>query len=435
MSLAEADGITTVGSTAMAQLADAPSPWAVCDAFDPPTWVWHTPEGDTRIAAGQAKRVVAEGETRFGAIADSLDALTGELATDPMGPRAFLGARFFADTPPPATPWTGYPSAIAAVPSLQLAWSEDETAVSVVEPTTGEAPTRRLAEVVDRLSALDPTGRTVPSITERHVEPSPADYRSMVTRALERLASPPLEKVVLAATLRLELEGVPPLGAMLESLATRHPDCWVFAYAPSDTSVFVGATPERLASVEGDRLETVALAGSIGRGATDVADDRLADRMLKRECGRHEHASVVGDIVRRLGPLTDAIRVGTRSVRRLADVQHIETPIEARLRDGVGLLDVTGQLHPTPAVGGRPRASALAAIREFEPMDRGWYAGPFGVVDPTGDGTLAVAIRSARIDRTTATLYAGNGIVAASDPADEWDELAMKFQPIREVFS
>ncbi|MFW6153083.1 MAG: isochorismate synthase, partial [Halobacteriota archaeon] len=408
MSMAEVDRIETAGSSAMTRLADTPSPWTVCDALDPPLWVWRTPKGDTRIGAGQARRIVAEGETRFGAIADSLGTLTSGLERDTAGPRAFVGACFFAD-PTPGTPWTGYPAAIAAVPNLQLVWSGPETTVSVLDATTSGPPTRRLAEVVDRLASIEPPERMIPAVTDRRFEPSRGGYQAMVAAAIERLGRPPLEKVVLGGTLRLELDASPPLGAVLASLARRHPDCWIFAYAPSDTSVFVGATPERLVSVAGDHLETVALAGSIGRGETAVADDRLAERLLDRERGRHEHASVVGDIVRRLGPLTEAVRVGGRSVRRLADVQHIETPIEARLRDGVGLLDVAGRLHPTPAVGGRPRASALAAIRELEPIDRGWYAGPIGVIDPAGDGTLAVAIRSARIDRTMATLYAGNG--------------------------
>lgn len=435
MSNAEMDAITTAGSTAYAQLRDAPSVRAVCDHLSPPLWVWSEPEGSVRVGAGSAKRVVAEGETRFGAIGDSLGTLTGGLADVPGGPGAFVGARFFPTTLDESADWSGYPAAIASVPSFQVNWERDGSAtVSVFSTDDGEGPRRQLASLLDRLAPLDPPTRSLPTIRDQRYKPEPSQWRRDVEAAVERLQRPPLEKVVIAGTSVIELETAPSLGSLVEALIERHPECWVYAFAPTPSTVFIGASPERLATVSGDRLETVALAGSIKRGTSPETDAQLGIELLERERGRHEQANVVGDIVRRLGPVTDVIRVNRRRIRRLTDVQHIETPIEAGLRQGTGLLEVTGRLHPTPAVGGRPRASALAAITEIESIDRGWYAGPIGFVEPDGTGTLAVGIRSARIDGTTATLFAGNGIVAESDPMDEWHELTLKFRAIAEVF-
>ncbi len=435
MSNAEIDAIATVGSTAYVERAEAPSVRAACDILSPPLWVWSDPEGQTRVGAGSAKRIVAEGETRFGAIGDSIGTLTAGLGDVPGGPGAFIGARFFPTTRGEAIGWSDFPSAIATVPSLQLTWNDDITATISVYSTIGsQDASHRLADLLDRFERRDPPRQSLPAVVNQRYEPSPADWRAGIETALERLHRPPLEKVVLAGTSVLDLDAPPSIGSLVEALIERHPDCWVYAYAPNRSTIFIGATPERLATMSGDRLETVALAGSIKRGETLTGDDQLADVLLDRERGRHEQANVVGDIVKRLGPITEVIRVDSRRIRRLTDVQHIESPISARLRQGTGLLEVTSRLHPTPAVGGRPRASALATIAEIEMIERGWYAAPIGFVEPDGTGTLAVGIRSARIDGSTATLFAGNGIVPESDPSDEWDELVLKFRAIGGVF-
>ena len=92
------------------------------------------------------------------------------------------------------------------------------------------------------------------------------------------------------------------------------------------------------------------------------------------------------------------------------------------------MLELVEALHPTPAVGGSPRPDALAAIAELEPFDRGCYAGPVGWADAEGDGEWAIALRCAVLDRERATLFAGAGIVASSEPDAEVDETARKFR-------
>jgi len=124
------------------------------------------------------------------------------------------------------------------------------------------------------------------------------------------------------------------------------------------------------------------------------------------------------------------VNTDTRRVRKLANVQHLQTPIHATISEPRHVLEFVEALHPTPAVGGLPPEEALQTIRETEGFDRGWYAAPVGWIDGDGNGTFAVAIRSAIAREQTATLFAGAGIVADSDPDEEYDELQLKYQPI-----
>ena len=89
------------------------------------------------------------------------------------------------------------------------------------------------------------------------------------------------------------------------------------------------------------------------------------------------------------------------------------------------------QLHPTPAVGGLPRDSALEWLGDNEHLDRGWYAGPVGWLNEAGDGEFVVAIRSVLMEPNTASAFAGCGLVSGSDPADEWEESRVKLQTVR----
>ncbi len=421
-----ASASVTLGDCTIAELVDE-----ACA----PLWIWRTPTGETTIGTGEAAKIVAEGTTRFGAIQAGLESLTKRFSAGTGQPRAFMASSFFEHPPQATTPWASYPAAIATVPSVQLhVAATGETTLTVVDIDGETDLTARVATERDRFEAAPQSADTLPAVVDHQHYPAPARWQATVDNLRDALANPPNEKVVLAGEKRLQLTDTPTRGAVVNALIDRHPDCWIFMHAPTAETMFVGATPERLVSVRDGRLSTVALAGTIARGETTAADEALRQQLIEREHTRHEQASVVGDIVSRLGGLTNSINVGQRRIRTLTDVQHIETPIEATLRDGVGLLDVTDRLHPTPAVGGRPRASALALIREHETIERGWYAAPIGMLDATGEGTLAVAIRSARIDGDHASLFAGNGIVTSSDPTEEWEELLLKFQAISEIF-
>jgi salicylate biosynthesis isochorismate synthase len=114
------------------------------------------------------------------------------------------------------------------------------------------------------------------------------------------------------------------------------------------------------------------------------------------------------------------------------DVQHLRTAIQGRLSDDTSIFDLVDRLHPTPAVGGLPRESALAWLDDNERLDRGWYAGPIGWIGGDGNGEFVVAIRSVLMAEGHASAFAGCGLVASSNPADEWEESQVKLQTVRQ---
>ena len=152
--------------------------------------------------------------------------------------------------------------------------------------------------------------------------------------------------------------------------------------------------------------------------------------MRTSDKNREEHAAVLDAVAQILGDACDRLVFDPEPVLLpTANVWHLATGFEGVLREPAPtVLDLVAELHPTPAVGGSPRDAALNVIRELEPFDRGCYAGPVGWMDARGDGEWAVALRCAELRGDHATLYAGAGIVADSDPEAELDETERKFR-------
>ena len=257
------------------------------------------------------------------------------------------------------------------------------------------------------------------------------EYRAAVARAVAMIAEGRFEKIVLARCKELAAPGALHPLRLLNGLRQRFPDCYAFSVANGRGQSFIGASPERLLRVEAGRLLTEALAGSAARGGSASEDAALASALLNDEKELREHRHVVASIERRLAPLGLRLDHPARpGLKRLANVQHLHTPVNAVLPAGVRLLDVLARLHPTPAVGGTPRTVACAHIRELEGFPRGLYAGPVGWIDHRGGGEFLVAIRSALIDGASARAYAGGGIVAGSDPEREFAETELKFKAL-----
>ena len=175
----------------------------------------------------------------------------------------------------------------------------------------------------------------------------------------------------------------------------------------------------------------MALAGSVQRGTTAAEDTELAAALLASTKDRHEHALVVDALRNLLQPLSSELTIAAEpALLTLSNIQHLYSPVSARLSEQGGILPLLEALHPTPAMGGTPRRLGLNFIQANEPTLRGWYAAPVGWIDSAMDGAFAVAIRSAIVQRERAWAYAGAGIVPDSIPQKEWQETAWKFQPI-----
>jgi menaquinone-specific isochorismate synthase len=253
---------------------------------------------------------------------------------------------------------------------------------------------------------------------------------------LETIAAGELNKIVLARAKDLAADQTLHPLRMLNGLRQKFPDCYSFSFAQGRGPSFIGASPERLVRVSQGTLETEALAGSIRRGATASEDAALAGALLRSEKDRREHRAVLDDIIARLAPLGIVPEFSEQpQVRRLANVQHLDTPVRAVMPAGVHLLDVLAAMHPTPAVGGNPRGAALARIRELEGFPRGLYAGALGWLNTRGGGEFFVGIRSALVEGRTARVFAGAGIVEGSTPEKEFAETELKFKAMLDAFA
>lgn len=368
-------------------------------------------------------------------------ALNPEAPLD-AGPRWMGGFSFLPLTSEDRL-WQAFPDAYFLLPRVQLARVAGQVWLTInhlVNPAPDPTALLNFFEIaIKEVFSLQfqaaSNSATPPSSPVRlSVTLSIQDWEQMVQDALQRIHQGEFRKVVLARTLRAEFPQPAPVIDILENLSERYPDCYRFLVEPQADQVFLGASPELLASVQAPVFDTTALAGTIRRGLTPQEDEQLGRYLLMNAKDGQEHAIVVQAIQENLAPLAEALEVAPQpTLRKLGNLMHLETPIHGRLRRGWGVLDVVAALHPTPALGGWPRQTAQDFLSRAEPFERGWYAAPVGWMDPWGNGVFAVAIRTGLFSNATATLFAGAGIVADSDPMNEWNETALKFKPLVEA--
>ncbi|MFB6104387.1 MAG: isochorismate synthase MenF [Halobacteriaceae archaeon] len=399
---------------------------------------WTSPDGVTLVGAGAAAELTADGQHRFDSIRADGEAVLTSIDFDgpPIARPRFVGGFSFTDTHTPTAPWTGFPAAAFVLPHTQVVSDGTTTWVTVTHAGDGIDPDDLITDLDALTAALEeePAMRPLadpPGVVGTDSTPDRSTWREDVTTVLEHIRGGDLEKVVLARVLRAELGGAFDGPSLVERLRHRYPDCYRFLLDLTGDAAFVGAPPERLVRVRDRDVTTEALAGSAERGATPEADAEAAARLRDSQKLQAEQGLVVDAIVEQLSRF-GTVTTGDQGIRRLSNIQHLQTPITASLDADHHVLDIVEALHPTPAVGGVPPATALATIQETETFDRGWYAAPVGWFDGNGDGEFTVAIRSAVGADNSATLYAGNGIVADSDPDEEWAELQPKYRPILE---
>ncbi|KZL49219.1 isochorismate synthase MenF [Nodularia spumigena CS-586/05] len=256
------------------------------------------------------------------------------------------------------------------------------------------------------------------------------DFKRAVGSAVEKIRSSHLSKIVLANALDVKSNHNFNLFKSLNNLRQIHPNCYIFSTSNGKGQNFIGASPERLISIQNQELISDALAGSAPRGKTPAEDAANANRLLNSIKERHEHSLVIDFITQRLTQLGLLPQVLAPRLRQLSNIQHLWTPITATVPANVHPLKIVSQLHPTPAVAGATRDFACAEIRRYESFERGLYAAPLGWVDARGNCEFIVGIRSALIDGDRARLYAGAGIVAGSDPEKEFAEVQLKLQAL-----
>lgn len=429
---------------------DALDPLAVLESIfepDEPHFYAERPDLETAIAGAEvALEFATRGPGRFAAVQRWMDEVlehtlaVGDVNAPLGGPHFFAGFTFGDEI----EPGESFPAARVFVPRWQVARAGAVTTAVANLAVTADADPAILAERVWRAhakfrrfkygEAVADGGAFSPEPRSAYKTDETGDYRAAVARALGRIAAGEFSKIVLARARDLAADRpLHPL-RLLNGLRQRFPGCYAFSLANGHGQSFIGASPERLVRVSKGVLETEALAGSIRRGAGASEDAALGAALLHSEKDLREHRLVVEAVTGRLAQLGLAPEFpALPGVRRLANVQHLVTPVRAALPPGVRLLDALAALHPTPAVGGTPQAAAVARIRELEGFPRGLYAGALGWLNARGGGEFFVGLRSALIDGRGARLYAGAGIVAGSSLENEFAETELKFNAMQDA--
>ena len=257
-------------------------------------------------------------------------------------------------------------------------------------------------------------------------------WQSKVRLAVGEIQRQVFKKVVLARSVQ-QVHDQPINTAALIRTLRGGSQAHLFAFRRG-SSCFVGATPERLVCVLNGSLHTHALAGTTRRDEDPATDRHLGEALLNSGKERHEHALVVEAIRNALTPLVSELVITQEStLHYLPKVQHLSTPICARVKEGVSLLSIVEAMHPTPAVAGHTREAALDYIREHEQLDRGWYAAPLGWIDAQDSGDFVVGLRSTLVSGVNCYLFAGCGIVSDSDPDQEYQETCLKLSGLQEA--
>jgi salicylate biosynthesis isochorismate synthase/menaquinone-specific isochorismate synthase len=389
---------------------------------------------------GCATALDERGPRRFTRVARRWRELVADAVCDEDGAVA-VGGFAFAPEGGSVPHWAGFEPASLRVPEVALARRGERVTLTLAAVA---APDDDADELVARLEARaealaiaplplldpDPVGRfRVASAMP------PEHYESAVARAVERIRAGELDKIVLAREVQVHAPRVYDVAAVIGVLREAFPSCFTFCAGRGD-SAFLAATPELLVRREGMRAGTLALAGSTRRSADPAVDDHLGEQLMRSDKDREEQAIVTRRIVRALRPLSVWVTAADEPVlARMANIQHLATPIRAQLASPVSAVELAGLLHPTPAVGGEPFAAAEPLIPALEGLDRGWYAGPVGWTDTNEDGEFCVALRCALLTGAVARCYAGVGVVRDSEPAAELAETEVKLQALLPVLA
>jgi anthranilate synthase component I len=265
------------------------------------------------------------------------------------------------------------------------------------------------------------------------------EYVRAVEVAKDAIAAGEAIQVVLARRQSFNLPTDPGTGRPLDgiglyrSLRRVNPSPYLFFVRVPAFEV-VGASPELLVQLDGDRLTTHPIAGTRPRGATPAEDQILAEQLQRDPKERAEHVMLV-DLGR--NDLGRVARPGTVTVSKYMDVEryshvlHLVSHVEARLRPDLDALDALRAVFPAGTLSGAPKVRAMQLIAAAEGERRGLYGGAVGYLGYDGNLDTAITIRSAVLREGRAHVHTGAGIVAGSVPEKEFEETEHKAAALR----
>lgn len=401
-------------------------------------WSDSAAAGERWLALGEIDSIVAPAGAGFAAALDVLARsrerlrALASLSPDPAALRYVGGLAF--DPRQGANPdWPGGEAARFVLPRVLVRQAGGRAEVTVLG--TPEPEARRLVERIRQAAGRGCAAASPIRVAETVPPESRGRWTGAVETVLRAIESGAVRKVVLSRDLLLDAGRPIEAWELLRLVHERDPHGLRFCLRFDAQSTFLGASPERLVAQLGSTIACDCLAGTIARGATAQAEARNAALLLASEKDGREHRIVLEEILAAIAPHVREVQSpASPRIMSLAEVLHLWSPIRAQLRPGVGLGELIGELHPTPAVGGSPRLRAMDLIHALEQRSRGWYAGLVGWIGHDA-ADFAVAIRSGVVRGSRMTAFGGAGIVRGSDPQAEWDETARKAASFIHLFA
>ena len=299
-----------------------------------------------------------------------------------------------------------------------------------------EQAQRRLDELEELVKKPVPTGDSFSiapeSMTSNIDQP---EFERMVNKAKDYVYEGDIFQVVLSQRFETDFEG--DRFMLYRALRMVNPSPYLF-FLDFEDFALVGSSPEVLVRVQDDTAQLLPIAGTRPRGETEE-DDRALEEDLKNDPKEiAEHVMLVdlgrNDLSRVCQPGTVA-PVREQEIERYSHVMHIVSDVKGQLAEGQTSVDALMQCFPAGTVSGAPKIRAMEIIDELEPAKRGPYAGAVGYFDFSGNMDTCIAIRTMVVTASKVYIQAGAGIVADSDPQNEYVETKNKAGALVEALS
>uniref|UniRef100_Q0HPL7 Isochorismate synthase MenF n=1 Tax=Shewanella sp. (strain MR-7) TaxID=60481 RepID=Q0HPL7_SHESR len=333
--------------------------------------------------------------------------------------------------------WPEFGNSRFVLPRIEFRRSANQFSLRVNLNFAGTRPEEEIELAIAALEAVMPARPLAPpnklTLLNRKDIPDFPRWKTLIEQVVEPKFNQDTPKVVLSRHTQLEVNEQVDPWMVLACWQGRNPNSFQFGFQFSPERTYISCSPERLFRRRQQELFTEALAGTTVRGLNQEEDTALANALLEDNKNSIENQLVRRHIVSMLSPLSQHVGAEeAATIFKLNHIQHLHRAIRAELKQGVNDFQLLQALHPTPAVGGLPRESAMRFIREREGYMRGWYAGACGYFNKY-ESEFSVAIRSALIEPGKINLFAGAGIIAGSDPEAEWQELENKLATIMSI--
>jgi len=407
---------------------------------------WHQPSQKIEmLAAGNILRITASGFERTAETEKEIKNLQSQFSSNHnefpgVSFPLFTGGLKFAPDEKKEI-WNDYEDSDWAIPGI-LFFRNKENYYVIYNTFTGnfdrEEKVRNLKSYLDKIKNIKTDNNSNKSqtfsVNPKENTNGRQNWIDNVNAALETIRMSNLHKVVLARKVSAEVKNEIFFEGIISVLAERYPDCYIFLFK-SGNSIFFGASPEMLIRFSNGVIESDALAGSAPRGESKAEDEKIAGELLSSVKNLNEQKAVVKFISKSFSHFSDEIVFPEKPViKKLTNIQHLFTPVKAKLKQSISLFEIIRKIHPTPAICGTPLMKAFEKIKQLEDFERGLYSGAVGWFNFNCEGEFAVSIRSGLYKENKIYAFAGCGIVEGSDPQAEYEESLLKLQPILSLF-